>query len=147
MNTICGANCDECGFKGKCKGCIASCGNPFGKGCIAAEYINVGGCECFEAFKQKLIDEINDLHIEGMPKVTQLFSLAGFYVNLSYPMPSGETVKLIDDNRIYLGCQLEGEFDDGKGRCYGVIADKEFILVALYGENGIDPELVMYKHR
>ena len=43
----------------------------------------------FEAFKKQLIQEINDLHIPGLPKVLKLNALAGSYVNLAYPLPSG----------------------------------------------------------
>ena len=43
----------------------------------------------FEAFKRQLIDEINALHIEGMPKVEKLNALVGQYVNLAYPLPGG----------------------------------------------------------
>ena len=35
----------------------------------------------FEEFKQRLIREINDLSIEGLPKVERLNALAGSYVN------------------------------------------------------------------
>lgn len=31
----------------------------------------------FEAFKEQLIKEINDLHIEGLPKVEKLNALVG----------------------------------------------------------------------
>ena len=99
----------------------------------------------FEEFKKKLIDEINELHVEGLPKVESLNALIGSYVNLEYPMPNGTKVKLLDDNITYLGNQLECEF--GGDRCFGVLANMDFILVCTYGENGVDPELVLYKKR
>ena len=99
----------------------------------------------FESFKKKLIGEINDLHIEGMPKLERLNALVGSYVNLPYRLPSGSTVKFLDDNATYLGNQLECEF--GGGRCFGVLANMDFILVCTYAENGADPELVIYKKR
>ena len=99
----------------------------------------------FEAFKQKLIGEINDLHIEGMPKVDKLNALVGRYVNLEYPLPSGVTAKFLDDGTTYLGNQLECEF--GGDRCFGVLAGMDFILVSTYGKDGADPELVLYKKR
>lgn len=46
----------------------------------------------FEAFKRQLIQEINDLHVEGLPKVEKLNALVGRYVNLAYPLPSGAAV-------------------------------------------------------
>lgn len=99
----------------------------------------------FEAFKQKLIGEINDLHIEGMPKLEKLNALVGSYVNLEYRLPSGMKVKFLDDATTYLGNQLEPEF--GGDKCFGVLANMDFILVCAYAEGGTDPELVLYKKR
>ena len=53
--------------------------------------------EKFDEFKQQLIKEFNDLHIEGMPKVTELSALIGGYVNLEYTLPNGQKVKYLDD--------------------------------------------------
>ena len=72
----------------------------------------------FEAFKQQLIREINELHIEGMPKVEKLSALVGKYVNLAYRLPNGQTVQFLDDRRTYLGSQLECEF--GGDRCFEI---------------------------
>ncbi|MBO4818706.1 MAG: helix-turn-helix domain-containing protein [Firmicutes bacterium] len=99
----------------------------------------------FEAFKKKLIGEINDLHIEGMPKLERLSALVGRYVNMEYRLPSGMNVKFIDDNTTYLGYQLESQF--GGDRCFGILANMDFILICTYGEGGTDPELVLYKKR
>ncbi len=41
----------------------------------------------FEQFKRQLIDEINALHIDGMPRVETLNALVGRFVNLEYPLP------------------------------------------------------------
>ena len=41
----------------------------------------------FEEFKKKLINEINDLHIDGLPRVDKLNALVGKYVNLEYTLP------------------------------------------------------------
>ena len=99
----------------------------------------------FEVFKQKLIGEINDLHVEGMPKLTRLNALVGSFVNLEYRLPSGMKVKFLDDGTTYLGNQLEPEF--GGDRCFGVLANMEFILICTYAADGADPELVLYKKR
>ena len=99
----------------------------------------------FEEFKQQLINEINDLHIEGMPKVEKLNALVGRFVNLAYPLPSGVPVKFLDDGTTYLGNQLEPEF--GGDRCFGVLASMDFILICTYAKDGADPELVLYKKR
>ncbi|MBO5109298.1 MAG: helix-turn-helix domain-containing protein [Clostridia bacterium] len=108
------------------------------------KYAELGGEGQFDAFKSQLIEEFNALQIEGMPKVTELSALVGGYVNLEYPMPNGQTVKLLDDNATYLGYQLESEFG---GRCFGLVANMDFLLVCTYEENGENPELVIYKKR
>ncbi len=100
----------------------------------------------FEAFKQQLIHEINDLqHIEGMPRLEKLNALVGSYVNLEYRLPNGLQVKFLDDQTTYLGNQLESEL--GVERCFGVLANMDFILICTYGAEGADPELVLYKKR
>ena len=99
----------------------------------------------FEALKKQLIGEINDLHIEGMPKVEKLNALVGRYVNLEYRLPNGANVKFLDDQTTYLGNQLESEF--GGERCFGVLANMDFILVCTYEKDGVNPELVLYKKR
>ena len=58
-------------------------------------------------------------------------------------MPSGCVVKLLDDNATYLGNQLEAE----NGRCFGVLANADFLMVASYGKDGAEPELILYKKR
>ncbi len=99
----------------------------------------------FEEFKQQLIREINDLHIEGMPEVKKLNALVGSYVNLAYRLPSGANVKFLDDHTTYLGNQLESEL--GGDRCFGILANMDFILVCTYEAEGEKPELVLYKKR
>ncbi len=108
-------------------------------------YDELGGNGAFEEFKKTLIEEINALNIEGMPKLEKLNALVGSYINLEYRLPNGRTVKYLDDNATYLGNQLECEF--GGSRCFGVAANMEFILVCTYEENGENPELVIYKKR
>ncbi len=108
-------------------------------------YEELGDGGEFEAFKKKLIEEINDLHIEGMPKLERLNALVGKYVNLAYPLPSGVSVKFLNDGTTYLGNQLESEF--GGDRCFGVLANMDFILICTYGCDGADPELVLFKKR
>ncbi len=105
--------------------------------------LNDGGQ--FEELKKQLTEEINALHIKGMPKLEKLNALVGKFVNLEYPLPSGANVKFLDDGTTYLGNQLESEFDNG--RCFGVLANVNFILICTYGGEGADPELVLYKKR
>ena len=99
----------------------------------------------FAAFKRQLIEEINGLHVEGLPKVEKLNALVGKYVNLEYRLPNGIKVRFLDDQTTYLGNQLESEF--GSDRCFGILASMEFILVCTYEKEGANPELVLYKKR
>lgn len=109
------------------------------------QYVSIGGEEAFGAFKQQLMDEINDLHVEGLPKVERLNVLPGSYINLAYPLPGGQTVQFLDDDSTYLGNQLECTF--GGTRCFGIAAGLQFILICTYEANGANPELVLYKQR
>ena len=99
----------------------------------------------FDEFKRRLVEEINDLHIEGMPKLDKLSALVGSYVNLPYRLPNGMEVKFLDDRTTYLGNQLQSEF--GGERCFGVLANMDFILICTYEADGVNPELVLYKKR
>ena len=103
----------------------------------------LGDKDKFEEIKAQLISEFNTLlHIEGLPKVEDLNVLPGEFVNLEYTLPNGEKVKFLDDNATYLGNQLEGE-----SKCYGIVANMDFLLVCTYEENGENPDLVMYRKR
>ena len=99
----------------------------------------------FEKFKEMLIGEINELNIDGMPKVESLNALVGQYVNLSYRLPNGLDVKFLNDQTTYLGTQVESLFDENV--CFGVVANMEFIMVCTYEAEGKNPELVIYKKR
>ena len=106
----------------------------------------LGGKEHFEEYKQQLIYELNTLlHIEGLPKVVNLNVLPGSFVNLEYRLPNGQTARFLDDNATYLGSELECAF--GGDRCFGIVANMEFILICTYEEKGENPELVIYKKR
>lgn len=149
-NGICGAKCDNClyGKNNNCKGCMNTKGCPFGRECFVAKYILTGGKEKYEIFKKQLIDEINSLNILGMPKINDLNPLNGSFVNLRYPLPNGSNVQFLNDNDIYLGNQVQCEFNDGELiRCFGILANMDFILISEYGANGEEPELVIYKKR
>jgi len=106
---------------------------------------NLDGAEKFEEFKSKLIEEINSIGVEGMPKLEKLNALVGGYVNLEYRLPNGKVVKFLDDNATYLGNQVECGI--GSGRCFGIVANMDFILICTYETNGENPELVIYKKR
>jgi len=138
MRSLCGADCANCQWSSTCPGCSD-------EKCFIARYIKKDGKEAYEEFKQALIGEFNALGIPGMPKIKELYALVGNFVNLEYPLPSGQTVKFLDNNSMYLGNQVE--CGSHKGRCYGLLACVDFLLVCEYGENGADPEIVLFKRR
>ena len=144
MKTICGLDCTGCGWAETCKGCEKTAGNPFGGGCVAAECFKNGGEPCFQACKNRLIEEFNALGIADMPCVTEFCQLIGSYVNLEYTLPNGMKAKLLDDSKVYLGYQLEKSNGD---RCYGLVADERYLLICEYGCGGSDPEIIVYKKR
>lgn len=109
------------------------------------QYIKFGGIDKFEEFKKQIISELNILlKIEGLPRIEDLNVLSGSFVNLEYKLPNGDIVKFLDDKASYLGSQLEVE---GSDRCYGIVANMEFILICSYEMDGNNPELVIYKKR
>lgn len=149
MKSICGADCSKCDFKGGCKGCRETCGSPFGGKCLAAEYIKFGGMAAFDKFKEQIISEFNSLAVEGLPEIDELHCLWGAYVNLEYKLPNGQSVKFLDDKNIYIGTQVKSVFDDEteNGRCFGLVAGTDFLLVSEHGAEGDAPEIVVYKRR
>ena len=150
MKAICGANCDDCELlkDNKCKGCIKTNGCPFGKKCFIARYIEVGDKESFEVLKKELIEEFNSLNVSGMPKIKELYPLNGAFVNLEYLLPNRIKVKFLHDDEIYLGNQVKCEFNDGSlKRYFGLVANITFLLVCECGEDGSNPELLLYKKR
>lgn len=144
MSTYCGADCSKCGFNGKCRGCSETCGKPFGGACIAAEYIKIGGNDMFCKFKKQIMSEFNDLKIDGLPKITELYCLCGSLVNMEYTLPNGTRTKFLKDENIYLGTQA---ICKETGTCFGLVADMGFLLVCTYEEDGANPELIVYKRR
>ena len=108
-------------------------------------YEELGDGGRFEEFKKTLIGEVNDLHVKGMPKIEKLNALVGKNVNLAYRLPGGGIVKFLDDQKTYLGNQLESEIIEGL--CFGVIANMDFILISTYEADGANPELILYKRR
>lgn len=144
MKTICGMECSQCDLKNNCKGCLETNGRPFGGECIAANCYKLGGENCFISYEKRLINEFNSLGINDMPTITTLYKLSGAYVNLIYTLSNGEKIKLLNDTKVYLGTQVEKTNSD---RCYGLVADDDYLLVCEYGCNGANPEIVIYKKR
>ena len=52
-----------------------------------------------------------------------------------------QSVKLLEDNCVYLGNQIEIPDSDW---CYGILADDHYLLVCEYGCNGTEPQIILY---
>ena len=144
MLSLCGLDCcAACPQRAACGGCRETQGHPFGGTCVAAACVERGGMEAWESWKHAAMAELNALGIPDL-QIDSLVPLNGFYVNLEYRLPNGQAVKLLEDNKVYLGTQIERP---GQERCYGVVADEAYLLVCEYGCNGTDPEIVCYKRR
>lgn len=92
--------------------------------------------------KERLIKEFNALNIADMDEVKDLHEAKGNFVNLCFPLPSGQTVKLWDDNKTYYINQLEKR---NSTKCYGLTADEHYLLVCEYGDGGSDAEIIVFK--
>lgn len=138
MNSICGADCSGCLSKEVCGGCRETGGRPFGEECLVARYCRKGE-GALERFQQKLIAAFNALGIPDMEEVTRLHALRGSLVNVPCPLPNGQTVRLWNDNKIYLGNQLAKK---NSSRCYGIAADERYLMVAECDRDGGSAELV-----
>lgn len=141
--SICGSDCcEKCPIHGKtCPGCRETGGHPCGGTCVAAERIESQGMESYLALKAEIVARVNSLGLPGL-EISDLFLLNGSYVNLAYPMPDGQNVKLLCDSRVYFGNQVEQQ---GSDRCYGLVADETMLVVCEYGCGGSDPELLVYR--
>ena len=147
---ICGVDCSRCGWRASCGGCAATGGRPFGGDCMLASCCRsrgqrgCRGCGDGCRLRAQLLAEFNALGIADLPPVTELFALRGALVNLPYRLPDGQTVKLWEDDRIYLGNQIPRQ--NGRS-CYGLCADESHLLVSEYREGGADAEIVLYRRR
>lgn len=142
--TYCGLDCcGQCPRAAECGGCESTGGEPFGGSCVAAEWVKQGGAERLNQGKQRLIAEVNGLNVPHVT-MTEVTLLNGFYVNLAYPLPNGDTIKLLQDQRVYLGTQIAQPDSD---RFYGVVADDQFLLISSYGPGGEAPCIILYKKR
>jgi len=150
LESICGAECGRCPSKDACGGCRETNGHPFGRECVIAACCRSEGraycrqCATPCKLKEPLIAEFNALGIADMAEVTDLNALLGSFVNLAYVLPNGQAVQLLEDEKMYLGNQVDKK---GSTRCYGLVADEDHLLVCEYGEGGSDAEIILYKKR
>ncbi len=151
--SLCNSDCNSCPMKETCGGCIKTDGNPFGSGCVIALCCHKQGQNCQNckinkgtdllcSLKKRITSEFNLLHIEGMQEVKTLIALKGSYINLEYTCSGNKHIKFFDDNKIYLGNQIQIKKTD---RCYGLAADEKYLMVSEYSLEGKDAEIVLFK--
>lgn len=149
MCSICGIDCFACELKQDCKGCAETGGRPFGSDCAVARCCDekgkhscadCGNCE----LRRLLMEEINAMHVPGMPEVNDLNAILGRFANSEYALPGGQKAKLLDDCAVYLGNVLPSA--DG-ARLYGVVGNVEFLAVSAFAADGGNAELLVYKKR
>lgn len=138
--SICGIDCDACFMKDKCRGCVETLGCPFGKECVCA-YALRSDPDGLMKLKADLLTELHSLGIPELSEVADLNALKGSFINLSFLLPGGDVVRFFDDDKIYLGTQVEKK----DGHCIGVAADEKHLLVCEYGTDGTNPELLLFK--
>lgn len=140
-DTYCGARCEECTLKEKCRGCVNTCGSPFGGRCAAAEYIKKNGKEAYAEYKAELLKEINALmRSYELPAMENLFETVGEFVDLEYPLPNGKKAGFLSKNDVYL-CGMT----ERGGASYGAVIGEDFVIVSEFGNGGA--ELLLYKKR
>ena len=99
-------------------------------------------CRLWITIKQALINEFNKLGICDMENVTNLNIGKGSFVNLQYRLESGQNIKFWEEDKTYY---INEVCKKNSTRCYGLVADEKYLLVCEYGENGTNPEIVVYK--
>lgn len=139
--SICGIDCGKCELRGTCNGCAKTKGRPFGGECVVAMCFKEGE-DVLCSFRKDLITAFNTLNIQDMEEVTELNALKGSFINIEYALPNGQIVRFWDDNRIYLGNQLRKQDSE---RCYGLIADENYLMVSEYSGYGDEAEIVIFK--
>lgn len=149
--SICGIDCMKCELKETCFGCAVTDGHPFHGGCVLAAcclsngYDHCGKCHNEKCrLKEQVIAEFCKLGIEDMEEITGLNACKGSYINLTYTFSSGQAVKLLDDDKIYLGNQLSKK---DSSRYYGIAADERTLIVSEYDADGSNAEIIVYKKR
>ena len=149
--SICGVDCSSCSLQETCGGCVSTNGRPFQGGCVVAQCCQqqgqsyCSGCPYPSCqLKEELLAAFRGSGIPELTGLADLNAVKGSFINLAYTLPNGETVKLLDDEKIYLGNQVPQKVP---GRYYGLAADERGLLICEYGEHGDDAAVVFYKKR
>lgn len=133
--------CEKCSRFKECGWCESCNGHPLKGYCFFYKLIKEKGYDGYLILKKELIEKINNLKIEHL-HIDDLNLLLGNYINLEYTLENGSKIKLLNDNDIYLGNQVELPNDE---KCYGIATNSKIIVISKYGCNGSNPELILYR--
>lgn len=90
------------------------------------------------SMQERIIKVLQTLGIEELKEVDQLWELPGSYINMESKLEKGEKKQVLDNDKMYLCCQVE--INDRE--CYGIAADDKEIVVYKYKNDGMDAEVV-----
>lgn len=88
--------------------------------------------------KEKIVEILKGLDIAELNTIEELCELPGAYVNMESELPNGRVGKVLDDEKIYLCCQVP--IDDET--CYGVAADEERIVIYRYKNDDSESKII-----
>lgn len=88
--------------------------------------------------KERVIKVLKSLDIKELREIDELWELPGSYVNMESKLLDGSMGKVLDDEKIYLCCQIEINEEE----CYGVAADESKIVIYRYKNEGEDSVIV-----
>ena len=84
----------------------------------------MGGKKYYSEFKSKLVGEINFyLKAEKIPEISELFEIPGEYINLKYPLESGEKTAFLRNDTVFFRksdriCRFRSVLRSGKLRWF-----------------------------
>lgn len=88
--------------------------------------------------KERVIKILKSLEIKELRDVEELWELPGAYVNMESKLLDGSQGKVLEDDKMYLCCQVEINEEE----CYGVAADESKIVIYRYKNEGEDSIIV-----
>ena len=99
--------------------------------------------EELEETERGIVREINDLNIKNLPEIDVLYPVEGISFNFEYELENKTKIKLLVDDKIYLGTEIEVN----ENNTYIVVADKKHILISRFDKQNLRYEIILYKKR
>ena len=112
---------------------------------FARRYIALNGAGALEEYLLHLREEFDALRIPGLPEVNGLWECPAGSLPAEYAGAAGKPLRLLEKDAVYWAAKPKGGFD-GETR-YLLVAGTDFLLVAMEREEGLPPELLLWKRR